>query len=36
MYQTFHPAVGDLLYISFYTYWSGSGSQVTTTLTITP
>jgi hypothetical protein len=36
MSQTFNTIVGDLLYISFYTYWSGSGSSVTTSVTITP
>ncbi len=35
--QTFHPAaVGDLLYISFYTKWGGTGSQITTAVTMTP
>jgi len=37
MSQTFHPAaVGDLLYISFYTSWTGSGSGLTIDVTITP
>ncbi len=36
MSQTFNTNVGDLLYISFYTSWSGSGNGVTTSVTITP
>ena len=40
MSQTFNTTVGHLLYISFYTSWSGSGSgsgsSITTSVTISP